>query len=408
MKYNNILLALLAFLYVGCGEKHNHEEHEHAEHNHAEHPSEKNEHYHEAEQDGHEFEGKQTESHVDLVSFTKSQAEKVGLKVEVPMVHPFGPVIKTVAKIEPARREEAIITAKTAGIVFFFNQELVDGRMVKSGEQLFSISSNGLSENNLSVKMAEAKANYESSKANFERESNLIEDKLISEHEYLEAKREFESAKAIYDNFVKNYNSNGQPISSTINGFIKQIYVENGQYVEEGQALASVSQNKNLRLTAQVQQKYTDLLPSIVSANIRTLHNGKTYPLSYLNGKILSFGKSVSNNSFMIPISLQIANKEGFIPGTLTEVYLKTVTNKNAITVPNEALLEDQGLYYIFIQVENEQFEKRNIQIGGTDGLRTEIISGLMQTDKVVTYGAMYIKLAKSTSALDPHSGHVH
>lgn len=347
-------------------------------------------------------------SRTNTTVFTKEQSWKIDFATERPNREAFGQVIETVAKIESARGEESIIAAKTSGIVLFSDNGLVEGKKVVSGQKLFSISSNELADNNLSVRLAEAKSNYETSKANFERKSELVEDKIISEQAFLQAKNDYTSAKAIYDNLINNFNTNGQQINSNLNGYIKQIYIINGQFVEAGQALVSIAQNKNLLLTAQVQQKYLDILPTIVSANIKTLHNNKTYSFKELNGKVLPHGKSVTGNSYMIPVNLQIENKAGFVPGTLTEVFLKSVTNSNALTVPNASLLEEQGIYYVFVQVSPELFEKREVNIGGTDGLQTEIIKGITEHDRIVTQGAMQVKLAQSTGALDPHSGHVH
>ncbi len=347
-------------------------------------------------------------SQTNTTVFTKEQSWKIDFATEVPNREAFGQVIKTVAKIEPARGEESIIAAKTSGIVLFSDNNLVEGKKVINGQELFSISSKELADNNLSVRLEEAKSNYETSKANFERKSELAEDKIVSEQELFNAKNEYNSAKANYDNLVNNFNTNGQQIKSNLNGYIKQIHIANGQFVKAGQALVSVAQNKNLLLTAQVQQKYLDILPKIVSANIKTLHNNKTYTFKELNGKVLPHGESTTSNSYMIPVHLQIENKAGFVPGTLTEVFLKTVTSSNALTVPNNSLLEEQGIYYVFVQANPELFEKREVRIGGTDGLRTEITKGITEHDRIVTRGAMQVKLAQATGALDPHSGHVH
>ena len=51
---------------------------------------------------------------------------------------------------------------------------------------------------------------------------------------------------------------------------------------------------------------------------------------------------------------------------------------------------------------------KREVKIGGTDGLNTEIISGITSKDRVVSKGAMMIKLAQATGTLDANSGHNH
>ena len=62
----------------------------------------------------------------------------------------------------------------------------------------------------------------------------------------------------------------------------------------------------------------------------------------------------------------------------------------------------------MFVQVTPERFEKRLIQTGETDGILTEVTGGLKDSERIVTKGAMLIKLAQATGALDAHSGHVH
>ena len=96
------------------------------------------------------------------------------------------------------------------------------------------------------------------------------------------------------------------------------------------------------------------------------------------------------------------------MPGSFVELYLKTTTNKEATTIPVSAILEIQGYYFVFVQITPELFEMREVKIGATDGLKTEILQGLSKDERVVTKGAVHIKLARGTGALDAHSGHVH
>jgi multidrug efflux pump subunit AcrA (membrane-fusion protein) len=191
-------------------------------------------------------------------------------------------------------------------------------------------------------------------------------------------------------------------------GFIKQLYVKNGQYAEAGQPVILISQNKSLLLRAEVQQKYAKYLYSIYDANIRTIEDNRTYTLEELNGRFLSTGKTTTPDSYMIPITLQINNAGSFIPGSFVELYLKTLTNSQALIVPNSAILEEQGAFFVFVQLTPEIFEKREIKTGVTDGIYTEIIRGLSDNERIVTSGAIFIKLAQATGTLDAHSGHVH
>lgn len=345
---------------------------------------------------------------INTTIFTKEQSWKIDFATDLPKYEPFGQVIKTVAKIEPVNGSETVISAKTSGIVIFTDNNIMEGNNVAKGKSLFSISSSGMADNNISVKLAEAKSNYENAETDYERKKTLFADKIISEKELLNAKNLYETTKAVYNNLVNNFSATGQSITSTTDGFIKQIFVKNGQYVEQGQALVIISQNQNLLLTAYVQQKYVSLLSSLSSANIRTLYDNSTYSFEELNGKIISYAKSTTNESFLFPVYIQIDNKGSFVQGSLVEIYLKTITNSNAITVPNTSLLEEQGFYYVFVQITPELFEKREVKIGVTDGLRTEILSGISETERIITKGAMLVKLAQSSGVLAAHSGHVH
>lgn len=351
---------------------------------------------------------KSLQSKTNTTVFTKEQSWKIDFCTEKPMLETFGQVIKTTAQVQSAQGDEILISAKTNGMVVFTNDNVLQGKSVSNGQVLFSISGNGLAENNSTVKFVEAQNNYDKSKSDYERAKELVKDKIVSEKDFLTTKNQYENAKVIYESLNKNFNSSGQNISSSMNGFVKQLFVQNGQYVEAGQPLVSISQNKTLVLYAEVQQKYASILNGINSANIRTLNNNQTYTLEQLNGKVLSFGKNANNDNYLIPVSLQIDNIGEFVSGSFVEIYLKTLTNTNALTIPNTSLLEEQGNFFAYVQVTPELFEKREIKIGVSDGVKTEILKGISIDDRIVSKGAMLIKLAQATGTLDAHSGHVH
>ncbi|HBF87197.1 MAG TPA: efflux RND transporter periplasmic adaptor subunit [Bacteroidales bacterium] len=347
-------------------------------------------------------------SKTNTAVFTKEQSWKIDFATDFPKTEAFGQVIKTTAQIQSSQADEIILSAKTNGIVMFSNSSVLEGKDVSNGSVLFSISSSDLADNNISVRYNEAKNNFEKAKSEYERAKELAKEKIVSEKDLISAKNQFDNSKAIYDNLNKNFSSNGQNISSPMSGFVKQIFVKNGAYVEAGQPIVSISQNKTLILNAEVQQKYSSILGTVISANIRTLEDNKTYSLEELNGKVLSFGKSTNADNYLIPITLQIDNKGSFTSGGFVEIYLKTLTNSEALTVPTSSLLEDQGTYFVYVQITPELFEKREVKIGVNDGLRTEIKNGIKENERIVTMGAILIKLAQATGTLDAHSGHVH
>ena len=78
------------------------------------------------------------------------------------------------------------------------------------------------------------------------------------------------------------------------------------------------------------------------------------------------------------------------------------------IMLPNTAIVEEMGIYCVFVQTCVDSFEKRLITKGVTDGYNTQILKGVEAGDKVVSKGAINVKLAQGSAALDPHAGHVH
>ena len=360
------------------------------------------------EEEADEAAEKAEPSKTNVAVFTKEQTWKIDFATSLPTNQAFGEVIKTTGKIMSAQGDESVITAKTSGIVNFAISNLMEGQNVAGGQVLCSISGNGFADNNSTVKFTEAKSNFEKAELNYNRLRELAAEKIVSDKELQNARFDYENAKAVYENLNRNFDAKGQSIASPFPGFVKQLFVQNGQFVEPGQPVAIVSQNKNLVIQAEVQQKYSPVLASVHSATISTIYNNQKYSLEELNGKILSYGKSVNPDNFMIPVNIQIDNRGNFIPGSFVDIYLKTKSNSQALTVPNSALIEEQGIYFVYVQITPELFEKREIKTGESDGFLTEILSGLRANERIVTKGAVLIKLAQATGSLDAHSGHVH
>ena len=74
--------------------------------------------------------------------------------------------------------------------------------------------------------------------------------------------------------------------------------------------------------------------------------------------------------------------------------------------VPITAISEQQGLYYVYVQLDEECYQRREVELGADDGLRVRILSGLEPGERVVTRGAVNLKMASASGAI-PH-GHEH
>ena len=189
-------------------------------------------------------------------------------------------------------------------------------------------------------------------------------------------------------------------------GFLKNVLVANGQFVNAGQPLATISKSKRLLLRADISQKYFPKLASFTAANFKTADGGQVFSTRNLNGRVVSTGKSAEAGSPFLPIHFEIDNVGNFIPGSVVEVFLQS-GSKPALVIPISALLEEQGIFYAYVQTEGESFQKRELKLGASDGMNVQVLSGIAEGERVVTKGAYQIKLSTASGALPAH-GHEH
>jgi RND family efflux transporter MFP subunit len=338
----------------------------------------------------------------NVIHFETQQQEKIAFTTGLPIVESFGQVIKTTAQVQSSASDEAIVAAWMTGIAFVVGENLTEGQFVNAGQTLFTISGALLAENNSTIRFMEALSNFQKTETDYVRAKELVREKIISEKEFLQIKTDYEKAKSTYDNLSRHFSAQGQKATAPFSGYIKQLLVNNGQFVEEGQALAVVSKNKSLILKADVPLKYADLLPRLSSATFRS--TDKTmYSLEDVNGKIVSVGKSVNNDNYRIPVTIRMDNRKGFIPGSFVEIWLKTLSDRPVLTIPLTALTEEQGIYFVYVQLTPDTFEKREVILGVTDGIRIEILAGLNKEERIVTQGAISVKLAQTSETTVAH-----
>lgn len=401
MIYFACMLAILWSCNSVSGKEHTHDHEEHI-HSHAEGEECSGHNDHDEHDHGHEGDAseKKKDAHADEIVFTPKQAEAIELELTVVKPSSFHQVIKTSGQILSAQGDEVTISATASGIVSFNKPSLNEGLSVKGGESLISISSKNITDGDPVLK---AKSAYEIAKREFERAESLIEDKLISQKEYNELKLAFENARIAYDAVGQRSTSRGVAIATPISGFVKAKLVNEGEYVEVGQPLMTITQNRKLQLRADVSERYYKDLSTISSANFKLPYEKTTYQLSELGGRLTSYGRTISKDEFYLPVNFEFNNVGQIVAGAYVEVYLLGQPRENVTAIPVSSLIEEQGIYFVYLQVHSDAYQKQEVTIGVNDGDRVEILSGLKNGDKVVSKGAYHVKLASASSAI-PHA----
>src|SRR5574344_308581 len=211
-----IMTAALA-IFVGCGNNSNYshsyeaEEHEVHEHSH----------------DGDDYDYDHDHDH-------NHDAE---LKIETVQPASFNAVIRTSGEILPAQGDEKTVVATTSGIVTLGSgSRILPGVKVSKGAIIAVISSEEMAAGD---PVAKAKAEFDAAEKAFERAESLVKVNAISQKSYDQAKKDYETAKSSYEAYKGKFGEKGLSVVSPMAGYITQVIVNDGDYVEAGQPIRS-------------------------------------------------------------------------------------------------------------------------------------------------------------------------
>ena len=401
-------IALMGTMLLGaCHSDHAHDGHDHSaeEHNH-----EAEGHDHEAEADGHNHEaadhGHEADEHAGHsaeITFTEAQAKAAGLRLVTVEPGEFAEVVEVTGRLLPAQGDEATVAATMAGIVSQATKSLTDGAAVRQGQQLFVINASAMADGNPA---AAARAELEAARKALARAEQLAAEKLLPQRELDEARSRYHTVEAAARS-LGNANQT-RAVAAPFTGYVKEVMVRPGDYVQPGQPMATVTQSQRLQLSADLPERHFALLTQIQDATFRLSYEpkGTAHCVSEMGGKLVSKGKASSATGFSVPVTFELPNRGRLVSGSFAQVYLQGAARKGVITVPNEALTEAQGLFFVYVQIHPERYQRQEVTIGATDGRRTEIRSGLTAGQRVVAQGATQVRLAANATVIP--EGHSH
>lgn len=353
----------------------------------------------------HESEAEEHHNHehdADEIVLSQEKAKAAGVKVMTVEQTDFHGVIHTSGKVMAASCDETTVVATQSGRVTNMGH-LSEGMHINSGMKLFSVTLADMqSADGDPVK--HARIELQKTQRDYERAKELAKDQLITDKELQLTKADYEQARLTLDALQRTRSASGIVITAPKAGFVKQILVTDGDYVEAGQPLMVITQNQHLYLRAEVAERYFAELAHIHSAKFRTSYSSRLYDITEMGGHVQSYGRSAETGNAFIPVTFEFNNTGDVVQGSYADIYLITSTKHQCITVPVAALTEEQGLHYVYIQVDADGYRKQEVTLGLSDGERTEILTGLKGGEKVVVKGAIQVKLASASNAIPAHT----
>jgi membrane fusion protein, heavy metal efflux system len=197
------------------------------------------------------------------------------------------------------------------------------------------------------------------------------------------------------------------PLYAPIDGLVVDVTAAVGEYVAAGAPVFTVLDPAQLWVRGWIPESALTDLPDRPAAMLVTpggddsLRDLPSDDLIYLAPELDARTRSAS-------IVYAIDNTDGRLRvGQSLSLRLRMTRAENALTIPIEALVDEQGRPVVFVQTGGETFAKRPLVLGEGDGRRQVVESGLTAGDRVVISGAWAVKLA-SADDVTPAHGHAH
>jgi RND family efflux transporter MFP subunit len=118
--------------------------------------------------------------------------------------------------------------------------------------------------------------------------------------------------------------------------------------------------------------------------------NGEPYPV---RGQFIYVNRQVGTQTGTIQLAAQFPNEGGTLrPGGYGQVRVQTGMSKNALLIPQAAVIEVQSLYQVVVVTPDNKASFRPVKVGERVGPNWVISEGLKPGEKVIVEGFMKVR----------------
>ena len=330
--------------------------------------------------------------------YNKSQEPPVIYELDQPFVTDI--VRKTVATGSIVPRREVALKSQVPGVVeeLFFEE----GDEVSAGELVARIRliPDMVRLNDAEAALDAARINYEDAERELERREDLVADELISEFELsqyrLEVRRFAQQLEAAENNLeliregsAKRSGNVSNLVESTLNGMILDIPVKEGTFIiesntfNEGTTIASVADMGEMIFEGRVDESEVgriavgmDLILSVGAIEAETFDAR----LEFISPKGEDDQGAVK---FDIRAAIELNDSAFLRAGYRATADIVLEKRDQVLAIREGNLIFDEGKTFVDLMVGEQQFERREVTTGLSDGINIEIVQGLSEGDSI-------------------------
>lgn len=339
---------------------------------------------------------------IEEIHLSNTQVKGIGLEMDTLSMKMMGDVIKAHGQIAVPPKFNASVTTLLGGNIQTIKVQ--EGDKVSKGQVLATIIHPDIAK--VQTEYLKAYGEMLFLKKEYDRESDLYKDNLSAGKTYQKAEKDYLAAKAVvsgYETQLKQLNlspthvRNGRisdhlVLTSPINGYVQDVSVHIGQFVDSQTPIFNIIDNSQLHADLMVYEK--DIPHIKIGQTVRITLTAD--PDNVYTGKIESIGKSFEEDPKALHIHVELDKKS---PIMMPKMYITgeiATSPKPVLALKDDAIIDSEGKSYIFSAVkEGDEICFKPIEVikGQQSGGLTEIkiLKDLPKGTLIVQNNAYYL-----------------
>lgn len=289
-----------------------------------------------------------------------------------------GNIIRLKGTIVPDERKGATVSSRVRGRIDKLFVK-VKGETVNIGDPVYKIYSEELQAAvDQYLMLGEKKEQLKGSGIDYEPMIKAAKDKLIVWGL---------TEKQMNSSSLKN-ESGFLTFFSQAKGVVKEVFISEGDYVNEGSEVYQVEDLSTLWVEAEVYPQDVKVLTPGVKVDVVL----DAFPEESTEGTVTFVNPELEENARFTLARIDIPNKEGKLKPGMRAVVSAKFNNKNeSLTIPVEAIVHQPNMDVIWVHTGGNVFKPKMVKLGSSLNGKVEVVSGLDENEEIVISGAYLI-----------------
>jgi RND family efflux transporter MFP subunit len=334
--------------------------------------------------------------------------------------------ITSTGRVVPAARNQAVVAPPVGGIISGGQLPRV-GQQVTRGQVIAVLSqrptaaeSAQIAAGNAQIRIEQARIEAErrrltqlaneaqvrlnQAKTEYERAQRLYERKAYSLRQLQAAEADYKAAQANYAAAVEQQKALGGPaaklgsvdvqtsyaVRAPVSGTVVKVSKAMGEQVAPGEQIVEIVNLDTVWVEAPIFEK--DL--SYLSRQSKPIFTTAAYPGVEFSGTIVDIGAVIDEQSRAATVTFEVPNRDRALRiGMQANVRLDAGEGSDALIIPKQAVLDNEGKKIVYVLLSGEEFQRREVTLGDEYGDKAAVLSGIEPGERVVTQGALQLKL---------------